>query len=232
MRHLHKWIARQQEMLKIALAILALGLGGCALGVTPVEVAHSPFSGEVTAREGTILVKQFTDNRPSERRQHIGNKRNLFGAVLGNIGTQEGVSLQNLITRYFVEALQHAGYKAVQQPASPSESNLAFDAVLEGEIKEFWLDLYVMTWHNVDVMLTLKNQTGTQTLWERDIQGDKKNVLWLGVSAEFEKVIQEALDIALDKAIKEFTANEFQDAVKKSMNSAATGGPAAPPTPR
>ena len=118
------------------------------------------------------------------------------------------------------------------QPASPGGSNLAFDAVLEGEIKEFWLDLYVMTWHNVDVMLTLKNQSGTHTFWKRDIQGDKKNVLWLGVSAEFEKVILEALDMALDHAIKEFTANEFQDAVKKSMNSAATGGTTAPPALR
>jgi hypothetical protein len=102
----------------IAIATLGLGIGGCVLGVTKVDVAHSPLSGEMTKREGTVLVKQFSDGRQPGHREHIGNKRNGFGMVLGHIGTQDGVNLEALLTRYFVEALGHAGYNAVLQPSA------------------------------------------------------------------------------------------------------------------
>jgi hypothetical protein len=199
----------------IAIATLALSLGGCALGVTKVDVAHSPLTGVMPKQEGSVLVKQFVDGRQSGHRQYIGNKRNGFGMVLGSIGTQDGVSLEALLTRYFMEALQHAGYNAVLQPSASATSDSVFDAVLQGEIKEFWLDLYMATWHSVDVSLKLKDKPETHVLWERDIRGEKTNVLWLGLSSEFEKVIREALDAAMDQAVKEFGSAEFQAAVKR-----------------
>jgi hypothetical protein len=214
MKHSHIGAAMKQVAQRIVIATLALGLAGCAFGVTKVDVAHSPLSGEMTKREGTVLVKQFSDGRQPGHREHIGNKRNGFGMVLGSIGTQDGINLEALLTRYFVEALQHAGYNAVLQPSASGDSNIAFDAVLEGEIKEFWLDLYMMTWHSVDVMLTLKDKPETHVLWERDIRGEKTNALWIGVSSEFERVIRQALDVALDQAVKEFASTDFQDAVK------------------
>lgn len=207
--------AMHQVRAEIAIVTLALGLGGCALGVTKVDVAHSPLAGEMTKREGTILVKQFTDGRQPGHRESIGNKRNGFGMVLGSIGTQDGVNLDALLTKYFAEALQHAGYTVVLQTSASGAGDRAYDAALQGEIKEFWLDLYMMTWHSVDVTLTLKDKTETHVLWERDIRGERTNVLWIGASSEFERVIRQALDVALDQAAKEFASTEFQDAVKK-----------------
>jgi hypothetical protein len=216
MKHSLTGAAMKQVNTVIAIATLGLGIGGCVLGVTKVDVAHSPLSGEMTKREGTVLVKQFSDGRQPGHREHIGNKRNGFGMVLGHIGTQDGVNLEALLTRYFVEALGHAGYNAVLQPSASGTSDVVFDAVLEGEIKKFWLDLYLMTWHNVDVMLRLKDRPETHVLWERDIRGAKVNSLWIGISAEYERVIRQALDVALDQAVKEFSSTEFQDAVKRA----------------
>jgi hypothetical protein len=198
-----------------ALAVLALSFSGC--GTTRLEVSHSPLTGQAARRDGAILVKAFSDVREADQREYIGNKRNGYGMVLGHFATNEGVHLETLLAGYFVEALQRAGYNAVLQQPGAGANDAACDAVLEGEITEFWLDAYMKTWNNVEVKLTLKDKSGAQVLWQRDIKGSQSNVLWIGASGEFEKVIRESLDVAMDQAVKEFSSPEFQSAVKKSV---------------
>ncbi len=213
------WHAAQ----KILIATCVVGLSGCVFGVTKVKVAHSPLSGGANKEQhATILVKQFQDGRLPQQREHIGNKRNGFGMVLGHIGTQDGVDLHALLTECFAEALQKAGYNAVLQSSLPDGSNVLFDAVLEGETKKFWLDLYMATWHVVDIKLKLKDRAEKSVLWERDIHGEETNVLWIGATGEFERVIRQALDAALNRAVKEFEATEFGDAIKKRAASIDT----------
>jgi hypothetical protein len=224
-------VAMKQASAAILIVTLACGLSGCVFGVTKLDVTHSPLSGTMPKREGTILVKQFVDGRPAGHREYIGNKRNGYGMVLGHVGTQDGVDLTKLLTGYFVEALRHAGYDAVLQPSPSGSNNVVFDVVLEGEIKEFWLDLYMATWHNIDVLLTLKDNSDTRVLWERNVHGDKTNVLWIGVSAEFEKVIRQALDNAMDQAVKELASAEFQSAVQHGT-APPGGSPSALPSAR
>jgi hypothetical protein len=215
----------------IATATVVCGLSGCVFGVTKLDVTHSPLPGATTKREGTILVTQFVDGRSIEHRAYIGNKRNGYGMVLGHLGTRDGVDLTKLLTGYFVEALQHAGYDAVLQPSASSSDNIVFDVILKGEIKEFWLDLYMATWHNVDVALTLKDRSDTRVLWERNIHGDKTNILWFGASGEFERVIRQALDNAMDRALKEFASPEFQSAVQQSNAPPGTSSSSGRPAP-
>ncbi len=52
-------------------------------------------------------------------------------------------------------------------------------------------------------------------MWEKDIQGEEKNVLWLGTTSEYEKVIRQALTKALNQAAKEFASDEFYKFIKK-----------------
>ncbi len=106
----------------IVITTLALAMGGCAMGVTKVDVGHSSLPAPMSKQEGTVLVRPFVDDRLAAHRQYIGNKRNGFGMVLGNIGTQDDVKLEALLTRYFVEALQSAGYNAVLQAPAPRGS--------------------------------------------------------------------------------------------------------------
>ena len=191
-------------------------LMGCALGVTRVNVSHDPLIRIENKKEGNILVNEFKDVRP-QKREYIGNKRNMYGMVLGHIGTESGVSLAEILTKYFAESLSEAGYKTVvmKEAKMPDGSEkIKFDAMLEGEIVEFWMDLYVAVWHKVGVKLTVKHPDSKEVLWEKLVQGEEKNVLWLGATGEYEKVIHQALTKALNKAISEFASNEFEKAVK------------------
>lgn len=201
------------------LSVVALLLSGCALGVTPVKVRHSPLQHVENKREGTILVRQFVDNRQSKHdHRYIGTKRNGFGMPLGKIGIQDGAKLEVLVTDYFAEALREVGYQVVIQPPSGSGAFTAVtpDAILEGEIKEFWLDLYMAVWHNVDVLVKLRDKEGQNVLWEKAVHGDQTNMLWLGLAAEFEMVIRQALDKALNQAINDFASEEFHCKLKSS----------------
>lgn len=204
----------KQILLLLNSAVIATFLSGCAFGVTNVRVAHSPFEPVTQKRDGTLLVRQFVDSREQDR-QFIGTKRNGFGMPLGNIGVRDGKRTDVLLTEFFVEALQHAGYDAVlQSPTSGVPNGTRIDAVLEGEIKKFWLDLYMATWHDLNVHLKLLDKDGQRVIWEKDIEGGKANVLWLGVASEFEKVIRQALDEALNRAASEFASEGFYQKVK------------------
>lgn len=207
---------KQYTISKIALVVfLALFAGGCAIGTTRVHIAHEAFDRIEKKREGNVLVKQFTDKRTDP--QHIGNKRNMYGMVLGHIGTEEGVKLEALLTTYFAEALKEAGYNAVIQEAQVTDiPNLVkFDAIIEGEILEFWLDLYMAVWHKVDVKVKAIDPTSQNVFWEKDIRGEQKNVLWVGATSEYAKVISQALTKTLNQAAKEFASDDFYRAMKK-----------------
>lgn len=199
-------------MLVIVLTIL---VNGCAVGVTRVEITHDQLDHIENKKEGSILVKRFVDKR--EDKQHIGNKRNMFGMVLGHIGTEEGTRIEVLLTTYFVEALKEAGYNAVIQKAQSAgaTSQVKFDAIVDGEILEFWLDLYMAVWHKIGVKVKAYDPINQNVLWEKVVRGEEKNVLWIGVTSEYEGVIRQALTKALNQATKEFTSDEFYNTIKK-----------------
>jgi len=195
--------------------LVAILLNGCALGVTNLRVTHSPLEPVIQKREGTILVQMFVDNRTQDH-QYIGTKRDGLGIPLGDFGVRDGKRVNEVVTEFFVDALKQAGYNAVMQTsiATQPTGSAKVSAVLQGEIKEFWLDLYLTTWHHVNVDLTLLDKDGKQVLWTKNIKGGKSNILWVGLNSEFESVIRQALDEALNRAAKEFASEEFYQKVK------------------
>jgi len=199
----------------LIVSFLALFAGGCALGTTKVNIAHDSLDRIENKKTGNILVNQFVDKRKDT--QYIGNKRNMLGVVMGHIGTKEGVKLEVLLTNYFAEALKEAGYNTVIQEAQTAStpSQVKFDAIIEGEIAEFWLDLYVAVWHKVGVKVKAIAPTSQNVLWEKDISGEETNVLLIGATSEYEKVIRQALTKALNQAAKEFASDEFYKSIKK-----------------
>lgn len=192
----------------------AMFLGGCAIGTTTLNVGHDPLEKVTEMKKGTILVRKFVDRR-KEPHEYIGNKRNGFGMVLGHVAAPEGVDLESLLTGYFAEALTEAGYKAVIQRAGDNGA-IKFDAVVDGEIVEFWLDLYMKVWHNMEVRTRLLDPAGNSVRWEKVIKADQSNVLWVGATGEFEKVISESLTKALNQAAKEYSSEEFASAVRNN----------------
>lgn len=192
----------------LSLMVFVIILGGCAVGITRVKLEHDPLNPVAQKREGTILVKEFKDIRTQEK-SYIGNKRNMFGMVLGHIGPEENVRLTKVITRYFIEALQQAGYKAeIVQENKPAGTTGKVDAIIEGEIQNFWLDLYMAVWHYMDVKVVLKSPED-KVLWEGKIHGEEKNVLWVGANAEYEQVVRQSMTKALNQAAQEFASEAF-----------------------
>jgi hypothetical protein len=209
----------QQKIKGLFLIIILFGISclmGCAVGVTRIKVGHDPLIRIEEKKEGSILLNEFRDarNKPGD---YIGNKRNMYGMVMGHIGMGEGISLPDLLTKYFAETLREAGYTVVIAKGSVpvgEGGRIKFDAAIDGEILEFWMDLYMAVWHKVAVKLTIKNGDGKEILWEKIVDGEEKNVLWLGATSEYEKVIRQALTKALNKAVSEFGSPEFHKAVK------------------
>ncbi len=195
--------------------LLSFVIGGCALGTKRVNITHAPLDRIENKKEGNILVKPFVDKRKDT--QHIGNIRNNFGMDVGHIETEEGVKLDVLLTTYFTEALKEAGYNAVIQEAQSAipQSQVKFDAIIDGEITDFWLDTYMAVWHYVGVKVKAIDSVNQSVIWTKDIKGDERNLLWYGATSEYEKVINQAVTIALNQATKEFASDEFYKSFKK-----------------
>ncbi len=195
--------------------VMAVVGSGCAVGTTRLKVAHGELASIADKQEGTILVKCFVDARIEKRKPFIGNKRNGFGMVLGHVAAPEGVEIDMLLTQYFAEALEEAGYKTVIDMGAGAPESGRIDAVVSGEITTFWLDLYMAVWHNVKVNITLSDATGENVLWERLFHGEETHILWLGIKPELEVVINQALTKALNEAAAAFAAEEFASKIPR-----------------
>lgn len=206
--------------LLLALTQIAMA---CAIGTTPIHVNRSPFQSDATPKPGSILVTPLVDARAEDRLPYVGAKRNGYGMVLGHVAVPEGQTLEGILTAYFAEALQASGYQAVVADSlDQAPPGFDPDAIIKGEIHKFWLDLYMATWHNVEIGIELTDLRD-QTLWETVVRGDETNVLWLGVKSEFEKVIRQALDKALAQAIEEFSGEDFQAQLQVATEHKARG---------
>lgn len=194
---------------QLILAFLAaLSLSNCAIGTSKINVSHSPLTPVTAKKSGTILVKQFTDSRKVEDKAVIGNKRNGYGMVLGKFAIKGGKTVAQTMTDHVADALKEAGYNVVVEGSGTAPGA----AVLEGDVYEFWLDLFMATWHNVGVDLKL-TRSGS-VAWQKRINGSETNVLWIGLNSEIEKVIRQAVDKALTQAQQEFTSDAFASKVK------------------
>lgn len=202
----------------LSLAVLVIFASGCALGVTRVDIKHEPLNPAANKKKGNIMVKQFVDKRKDIKSpDYIGNKRNMYGMVLGHIGTKEGENLEVILTKYFAEALEAAGYNTfISGPQSTDvPTQVKFDAMVESEILDFWLDLYMAVWHKAGVKVKAVKLPNLDVIWEREIRGEQSNVLWIGATGEFEKVISHALTKALEQAVTEFSSDDFYKVIQK-----------------
>jgi len=199
----------------LMLAIGAFFLSGCAIGVTRVQLSHNPLERIENKKQENILIEPFVDARKD--REHIGNKRNAFGMVLGHIGTEEGVNLDTVLTGYFADALRAAGYNAILKGEAKSAEQV-YNAVLTGKISEFWMDLYMAVWHYMRVNLEIIDPAARHVLWSKEVKGEQKRVLWVGATGEYERIIGEATTNALNEAVKAFSSDEFAEAIRQGSS--------------
>lgn len=201
---MHSSSTMNHRLLRIIGLFVISMLSSCALGTSKINIKHGPLPTTSVQRGGTIYVRQFTDSRKVEDKTSVGNKRNGFGMVLGGFSVKGGKSVAQTMTEHVADALRAAGYNAVVEGSGHS----AGAPVLEGDVNEFWLDLFTAVWHNVGVDLRLKNRAGA-TVWQKRVNGSETNVLWIGVNAEIEKVVRQAIDEMLNEAVAAFSSSTF-----------------------
>ncbi|MEM7384059.1 MAG: hypothetical protein AAF514_03860, partial [Verrucomicrobiota bacterium] len=65
-------------------------------------------------------------------------------------------------------------------------------AVLRGDLYEYWLDVATAVWLNIGVDLEFSRQG--KTIFRGKVDGGEANLLWLGLTSEYEKVVRMAHD--------------------------------------
>jgi len=189
--------------------------GGCAVGTTRLDVRHEALD-EVQKREGTILVKRVVDERDSEQRPYIGNKRNMYGMVLGHVAVNKGEQIEDIMTEYIVEALEQAGYTPIIEKSIPdAATDLSGHGVtLRCTLQTFWLDMYMAVWHKIGIKAELLDKND-KILWTNQVNTGQSDTLTWGTSSEIEKFISQALTEWLNQAVIEFASDDFYQNVQK-----------------
>jgi len=190
----------------------ALGVGGCAVGTTRVAMQSWPLDGVGSQRSGTILVRNFKDVRQEDHKD-IGKMHNAFGVTRRRFSIEQGKTLESLVPEYIAGALRHVGYNAVLQGQAGSS---APQAILDGEIKNFWMDMTLArARHRVGLRLVLLDRGGQHVKWQKNVEGEESAVIWIGITPEFERVINGGMYFAQKKAAEEFASEEFARAVRE-----------------
>lgn len=199
-------------------AIATLLCSGCISfkQAQTVAIIHGPLPSAGTQDRGTIQVRRFRDGRKDEDKPYVGEMRGPAYTPTGRFFvTKDGGSLSELLTESFSDALKAAGYRVSVSPNEVSTTQRA-EAVLEGEIKKFWLTPAWNTRQEISVQSTLRAKDGKDPLWEKEVEGQHGKFVGYPNAPEYEEVIQEALDKTLAQAVKEFSSDAFQRKVKGS----------------
>ena len=220
-------LQKKTKHIIISWAIFALFMGlfsiGCVRAV-PLYIAHEPLNPVGNKKDGRILIKQFV------------NKVESGGGPIFMVGVSEEQKRQNekwkesqrasmgmLITSFFAEALEEAGYQVVfqEEQSSVSKNQVKFDAIIAGEIWGLNIEggersstFYSKLWVKVEAL----DPANQKVLWRKQFIGEEKNVNWTSRVEEWNKVIRQAVTKALNQAVTEFASEEFYRVVKKEVN--------------
>ncbi len=52
-------------------------------------------------------------------------------------------------------------------------------------------------------------------VFDKEIEGAENRMLWAGVTAEYERIVRQAITKALNRAAEAFSSDEFDAAIKK-----------------
>ena len=193
---------------------------GCAASskqVQAVQVLYSAPEPIQSKRGGTILIKSLIVARELKERPFIGEFMHPLYLRTGRvIVVKDGTSITTTMTRGLSEALKEAGYTPFfpNTSSAPSDNTTIGAALLEGEIREFWLQPWWTTQHVVRIDLRLMDSRSGHLLWEKELQGEHSKFIGVWNVREFEEVIQKALDKVLSQAGKEFASEQFYLKVK------------------
>jgi hypothetical protein len=150
---------------------------------------------------------ELNDSRAVADKSQIGIARNGFGVETGTVKIKDNAKLESIIAESVVAALKEAGYRVVS-PDDPIGKGLRHR--LEGEVTEFWIDGSGWNlWNKVTLVLRLRDSDTGVVMWEREFKGQEDTPNAIGIWQASQQSVREALAIALNAAVVEFTSDEF-----------------------
>jgi hypothetical protein len=219
-------------MRKLILALsltLALPALSVAFGNRIVNLKVGALEGGKGPKHGLkILVKKFVDSRKVT--SFIGQMRGGFGQPMGNVLLGGRHDLNEVLCMDTADLLTDAGFQVSAETDKDVKPDSAYDAILWGEIKVFWLDMYMKAWHDTRIVLELATPDGKKTLWRQTYEGHKAVTVWVGASGEFERVVNKSYTESMQEAYDDFLSREFLSKVEKAGHSGAADQ--AEPKPR
>jgi hypothetical protein len=199
---------------------------GCVRAV-PLYIAHEPLNPAANKRDGKILIKKFVNKIEiiEPNTYYIGSEEDKIQAKRQFEKSRESgrASLGMLMTNFFAEALEEAGYKVIfqEEQSADSQNQAKFDAIIAGEIWGFNIEggkksltLYSKLWVKVEAL----DPVNQKVLWRKQFIGEEKNANWSSNVSEYNKVIRQAATKALNQAVTEFSSDGFYKAIKKETN--------------
>lgn len=195
-----------------AMVLVAIVTGGCTLSPKPMTISHRQLKPVIQQRQGDLLVRPLIDKRAQT--QYVGRMvYTKMGGTAYYFETTKGDRLDVLLTQYFVEALQNAGYSAVLDTSTPGSplSEAKYDAIISGEIVEFWMDNYLhypSTVFRVAVRVQANSPDAQKVLWEKLIEGTDRHIdgSWESLTEPF---VRHGVTDVLNRFAWEFASDDF-----------------------
>jgi uncharacterized lipoprotein YajG len=186
-----------------ALAVAALGMGGCAITPATERLNYQAQTGvKRIAQAENITVNVVTTD--SREKQNIGQKINTYGMKMAKISAEEpvGKTVENAIEK----ELSSRGYRI------DGNSNLKVSA----DITKFYSDTTQGWWMSnaAEVNLAVAVNENGKRFYHNQITGKGKTKSYIGISS---KDVSDSLEIALTDAMtKLFNDQDFIKAITSS----------------
>lgn len=176
----------------VKLAICAGGLfmvTACATGTTNLALGLTPETvrtGLLSEVEGTTLtIASVDDEREAALRNRIGDKRNGYGMVMGEVGTDEPVV--DIVKDTVVQTFEANGHDVAE------EGGLKVDI----DVNRFWFDyktglVTVEFFGDIQIDLTVTTAEG-EVVFEEEFKGYYSDKTGGGLSGTWTRVMDEAL---------------------------------------
>lgn len=176
----------------VKLAICAGGLfmvTACATGTTNLSLGLTPDTvrtGLLSEVEGTTLtIASVDDEREAALRNRIGDKRNGYGMVMGEVGTDEPVV--DIVKDTVVQTFEANGHDVAE------EGGLQVDI----DVNRFWFDyktglVTVEFFGDIQIDLTVTTAAG-EVVFEDEFKGYYSDKTGGGLSGTWTRVMDEAL---------------------------------------
>lgn len=192
---------------RLALLFALALLSGCAFGDRHVVLGYAPVEEEFSA-SGRIAIVTFTDDRPRDRKQDVGEVRNGLGMVTADVRIDEKAkdgtnqSLGAWIADALAEELQRAGAETGRFESIGAASG--YPVVVSGSLTKAWVNMYLQ--YDAKIRTQVRITRHGAVVFDQPVKGDYETGAVFGSQKEYEKALTRTLQDWVRNAVPEVIA--------------------------